>query len=88
MSLGHVLAYIELAVTKQTHKIVIFSGAGVSTNAGIPDYRSGNRILLDFLTEDMTSEEFYSDARFSEMVQIFDQASPTPSHMLAKELHD
>lgn len=81
------LNYLEIAFKERSHQIIILSGAGVSTNAGIPDYRSyrsGSRELLTFLTEKTTSNEFYSDSR----LEIFNDIDPTPSHFLAKELHE
>lgn len=81
------LNYLEITFKERSHQIIILSGAGVSTNAGIPDYRScrsGSRELLTFLTEKTSSKDFYSDSR----LEIFNDVNPTPSHFLAKELYE
>ena len=42
-------------------KVVVFTGAGVSTESGIPDFRSPGGIWERFDPEDFTYQKFISD---------------------------
>jgi len=76
--------------------IVIFSGAGVSTNSGIPDYRSENGIFTNSkLKELMFSRNYINEhpeilesPEYLQFIDSFKQAQPTDAHKLAKYLHD
>lgn len=71
-------------------KFVILSGAGVSTNSGIPDYRSSHdRSLYNYFNNDSLSRDaFYEDPKYDDLIDMLSNCKPTTSHMLAKELHD
>jgi len=75
-------------------RIVVFTGAGVSTESGIPDFRSPGSIWDRFDPDDFTYQKFISEAetrrkqwqllwkdRLTETVQ------PNPAHYAIAELH-
>ncbi len=72
--------------------IVILSGAGVSTNSGIPDYRSATGIFKQMNLSD--PEAFFSRGNphakeaYEQFSQIILKAPPTSSHKFAKWLND
>ncbi|MBQ3149910.1 MAG: NAD-dependent protein deacylase [Clostridia bacterium] len=82
-------------IIRKSNRIVIFSGAGVSTESGIPDYRSegglydnrGNGVSPEkVLSHDFFmyfTEEFY-DFYKSKMMHL--DAKPNPAHTKAYEL--
>lgn len=77
-------------------KIVIFSGAGVSVHAGIPDYRSGSGIFAQLREDypnidpsDLFSRRFHNEhpefaehPKILEFRQAMKNAEPQPSHYL------
>ncbi len=75
-------------------KIVGFTGAGISTESGIPDYRSKGGIWDKF--QPVYFEEFVSDEkkrllywqRKQELWNDLSSASPNTGHMFFKELYD
>ncbi len=82
-------------IIKKSRKIVIFSGAGVSTESGIPDYRStgglyskntGNippETILSHTFFEENTKEFYE---FYKNRMMYPDAKPNPSHLKAAEL--
>jgi NAD-dependent SIR2 family protein deacetylase len=61
---------------KESNRIIILSGAGVSTNAGIPDYRSaGKNVVLE-----------RGSSYVAELTASAEQAQPTISHSLPEWL--
>ena len=44
----------------ESKRIVVFSGAGLSTNSGIPDFRSASGIYNEKLKSKYTPEEIIS----------------------------
>ncbi len=78
----------------QSKKIVGFTGAGISTESGIPDYRSKGGIWDKF--QPVYFEEFISDnnkrllywQRKQELWKDLSNASPNKGHMFFKNLYD
>ncbi len=76
------------------NKIVGFTGAGISTESGIPDYRSKGGIWDKF--QPVYFEEFVSDEkkrllywqRKQELWNDLSTASPNSGHMYFKDLYD
>ena len=81
-------------VVTKSKKIVGFTGAGISTESGIPDYRSKGGIWDKF--QPVYFEEFISDEkkrflywqRKQELWKDLSNASPNKGHMFFKNLYD
>ena len=79
---------------KEAKKIVFFGGAGVSTESGIPDFRSANGIFNTNLNAERivsnsffwsNTEEFY---KFYKDKMMYLDAKPSTTHLKLKELED
>lgn len=81
----------ELVVA--SHRIVVFTGAGVSTESGIPDFRSPGGIWSRYDPDDFTIQKFLAESRarklhwkmFKESKLIAD-AEPNAAHYAVAEL--
>lgn len=82
-------------IIKEARRIVFFGGAGVSTESGIPDFRSAGGVFkkrkYDFAPEYIVSHDFFFmnpesfyDFYYHEMV--FPQAQPNAAHRALAEL--
>ncbi|MBG9979665.1 NAD-dependent protein deacylase [Facklamia sp. DSM 111018] len=81
---------------QESHKIVFFGGAGVSTASGIPDFRSADGIFLQetgtqYSAEQMISRSFYEqfpslffDFYFDKLV--YPEVEPSLSHSFLVDL--
>lgn len=76
------------------HKIVFFTGAGVSTESGIPDFRSVDGIYntkYKYPPETIISHSFYKQHpeefyRFYRDRMIYEEAKPNQAHLKMAEL--
>jgi len=74
-------------------RIVVFTGAGVSTESGIPDFRSPGGIWSRYDPEDFTYQKFISDPegrkrRWQMFLEggLITEAEPNPAHYAVAEL--
>jgi len=79
---------------KACQDIVVFTGAGVSTESGVPDFRSPGGIWDRFDPEEMTFQKFVSSSesrsKYWELFQVcwkeFQGIEPNPAHLAIAEL--
>jgi len=80
---------------KEAHKIVLLSGAGMSTNAGIPDFRGPNGIYKQKMQTDpeliFDIDYFQKNPRFfyqfhREFLKVINKIEPTFSHRFFAQL--
>lgn len=81
-----------------SQKIVFFGGAGVSTESGIPDFRSSEGLYVretgyQVSPEELISHTFYkryTEAFFNYYFEnlVFEAAEPNDAHLFLKELED
>jgi NAD-dependent deacetylase len=81
------------AMIDAARSVVVFTGAGVSTESGIPDFRSPGGIWTKFDPEDFTIDKFLYSAetrrkqwRFLLEGGLFSQAQPNRAHLAIAEL--
>jgi NAD-dependent deacetylase len=73
-------------------KVVVFTGAGMSTESGIPDFRSPGGIWSKYDPEDFTYQKFLVDPgarrKHWELIggSLFFAAQPNPAHYAIAEL--
>lgn len=82
----------------ESQMIVFFGGAGVSTESGIPDFRSSTGLYSEnnrghYSAEELVSYSFfkrYPDEFFDYYFKhlVFEEAEPNAGHLFLKELED
>jgi len=78
----------------ESKKVVVFTGAGVSTESGIPDFRGPKGIWSKYDPEDFTIQKFLSSPsarktvwKMSAESGLLTEAEPNPAHYAIAELH-
>jgi len=75
-------------------KIVVFTGAGISTESGIPDFRSPGGTWSRYNPDDLTYQRFRSHEKFRKLYWQYDRerypairdAKPNPAHLAVVEI--
>lgn len=62
------------ALIHQAKRIVVFTGAGISTESGIPDFRSPGGIWSQYNQDDLTYQKFRSHEKYRKLYWEYDQA--------------
>jgi NAD-dependent deacetylase len=78
----------------RSQKVVVFTGAGISTESGIPDFRSPGGLWSQYNPEDFTYQRFLSskEARVkywqmsTTLYEILKKAKPNAAHRAVAEL--
>lgn len=67
---------IEVAaeLMRAAKKIVVFTGAGISTESGIPDFRSPGGIWSQYNQDDLTYQKFRSHEKYRKLYWEYDRA--------------
>ncbi len=78
----------------ESEKTVVFTGAGISTESGIPDFRGPGGIWSKYDPEDFTIQQFLSSRearkhlwKMSAESGLLSEAEPNPAHYAIAELH-
>lgn len=90
---GEKIEYLS-SLIRESSNIVIFTGAGVSTESGVPDFRSPGGIWDRFDPSEMSFQKFISSASsrskywefYRECRKDFQRAEPNPAHLAIAEL--
>ncbi len=81
-----------------SQKIVFFGGAGVSTESGIPDFRSSEGLYMQDSGTQVSAEEMISHTFYKRYPKeffkyyfenlVFEEAEPNEAHVFLKDLED
>jgi NAD-dependent deacetylase len=78
----------------EARRLVVFTGAGISTESGIPDFRSPGGIWSQYNQDDLTFQKFRSHEKFRKLYWAYDRARypamrdalPNPAHEAVVEI--
>jgi NAD-dependent deacetylase len=78
----------------ESRKIVVFTGAGISTESGIPDFRSPGGIWSRYDQDDLTYQKFRSHEKYRKLYWKYDRerypamrdAQPNAAHRAVVEI--
>lgn len=79
---------VAVKMIEGSQRIVVFTGAGISTESGIPDFRSPGGIWSQYNSDDLTYQKFRSNEKYRRLYWKYDRArfpamrdaSPNPAH--------
>jgi NAD-dependent deacetylase len=78
----------------ESQKVIVFTGAGISTESGIPDFRSQGGIWSRYDPEDFTIQKFLSGSAARKTIWkmsieggLLTEAEPNPAHYAIAELY-
>lgn len=76
---------------QNSRRLVVFTGAGVSTESGIPDFRSPGGIWSKYDPEDFTIDRIISNREVRRKIwqmgdSVFKDAQPNPAHYAIAEI--
>jgi NAD-dependent deacetylase len=81
------------ALILESNRVVVFTGAGISTESGIPDFRSPGGIWSRFDPDDFTIQKFMSSPKTRRMQwqmlgegMLLEDAEPNQAHYAVAEL--
>lgn len=58
----------------EAKRIVVFTGAGISTESGVPDFRSPGGIWSQYNADDLTYQKFRADEKYRKIYWAYDRA--------------
>ncbi len=79
---------------REAKRIVVFTGAGISTESGIPDFRSPGGIWSQYNQDDLTYQKFMSAEKYRKLYWEYDlsrypamrDAKPNDAHLAVARL--
>lgn len=82
------------SMIRRAQRIAVFTGAGISTESGIPDFRSPGGIWSRYNQDDLTYQRFRSHEKYRKLFWKYDRerypamrdATPNPAHFAVVEI--